>query len=66
LHDPENGYYVTHSNVGPKVKKGESIAENIGRDKARVRNTIMAADNKGRLQERAGQQDTAQGLLHGD
>jgi hypothetical protein len=47
LHDPENGYYVTHSNVGPKVKKGESIAENIGRDKARVRNTIMAADNKG-------------------
>jgi hypothetical protein len=47
LHDPENGYHVTHSNVGPKVKKGESIAENIGRDKARVRNTIMAADNKG-------------------
>jgi hypothetical protein len=47
LHDPENGYYVTHSNVGPKVKKGQEIAENIGRDKARVRNTIMAADNKG-------------------
>ena len=47
LHDPENGYYVTHSNVGPKVKKGESIAENIGRDKARVRNTILAADNRG-------------------
>jgi hypothetical protein len=47
LHDPENGYYVTHSNVGPKTKKGQSIAENIGRDKARVRNTIMAADNKG-------------------
>lgn len=47
LHDPENGYYVTHSNVGPKVKKGQEIEENIGRDKARVRNTIMAADNKG-------------------
>jgi hypothetical protein len=47
LHDPENGYYVTHSNIGPKVKHGQEIAENIGRDKARVRNTIMAADNKG-------------------
>ena len=47
LHDPENGYYVTHSNVGPKVKKGQEISENIGRDKARVRNTIMAADNRG-------------------
>jgi hypothetical protein len=47
LHDPENGYYVTHSNVGPKVKKGQEISENVGRDKARVRNTIMAADNKG-------------------
>jgi hypothetical protein len=47
LHDPENGYHVTHSNVGPKVKKGQEITENIGRDKARVRNTVMAADNKG-------------------
>jgi hypothetical protein len=47
LHDPENGYYVTHSNVGPKVKKGQEITENIGRDKARVQNTVMAADNKG-------------------
>jgi hypothetical protein len=47
LHDPENGYHVTHSNVGPKVKKGKEITENIGRDKARVRNTVMAADNKG-------------------
>jgi hypothetical protein len=47
LHDPENGYYVTHSNIGPKVKQGQSIQENIGKDKARVRNTIMAADNKG-------------------
>lgn len=54
LHDPENGYYVTHSNVGPKVKKGESIAENIGRDKARVRNTIMAADNKGDFKNEQG------------
>ena len=47
LHDPENGYHVTHSNVGPKVKKGQEISENIGRDKARVRNTILAADNRG-------------------
>lgn len=47
LHDPENGYYVTHSNVGPKVKHGKEISENIGRDRARVRNTILAADNKG-------------------
>lgn len=47
LHDPENGYYVTHSNVGPKVKHGKEISENIGRDRARIRNTILAADNKG-------------------
>ena len=47
LHDPENGYHVTHSNVGPKTKHGSSIAENISRDKARIRNTITATDNKG-------------------
>jgi hypothetical protein len=47
LHDPENGYYVTHSNVGPKTKLGSSIAENIGRDKQRVRSTVMAADARG-------------------
>ena len=47
LHDPENGYYVTHSNVGPKTKHGHEISENIARDKQRVRNTIMAADNRG-------------------
>jgi hypothetical protein len=54
LHDPENGYYVTHSNVGPKVKKGQEVSENIGRDKARVRNTIMAADNKGDFKNEQG------------
>jgi hypothetical protein len=54
LHDPENGYYVTHSNVGPKVKKGQEISENVGRDKARVRNTIMAADNKGDFKNEQG------------
>jgi hypothetical protein len=42
LHDPENGYFVTHSNVGPKTKKGASIAENIARDKQRQRSTIYA------------------------
>lgn len=47
LHDPENGYYVTHSNVGPKTKQGKSIAENIGRDKQRVRNTITATKANG-------------------
>jgi hypothetical protein len=47
LHDPENGYHVTHSNVGPKTKHGKEVSENIGRDKARVRNTILAHDNKG-------------------
>jgi hypothetical protein len=48
LHDPENGYYVTHSNVGPKTKHGKSIEENIGRDKQRVRSTILAADASGK------------------
>lgn len=54
LHDPENGYYVTHSNVGPKVKKGREVSENIGRDRARVRNTILAADNKGDFKNEQG------------
>jgi hypothetical protein len=54
LHDPENGYHVTHSNVGPKTKKGASIAENIARDKSRVRNTVMAADNKGDFKNEQG------------
>ena len=48
LHDPENGYYVTHSNVGPKTKHGSKIAENIARDKQRVRSTIYAADSSGK------------------
>jgi hypothetical protein len=47
LHDPENGWYVTHSNVGPKVKDGRSIAENISRDKQRVRGTILAQEANG-------------------
>lgn len=61
LHDPENGYYVTHSNVGPKVKKGASIEENISRDKARVRNTIMAADNKGDFKNEQGNETPPKG-----
>jgi hypothetical protein len=48
LHDPENGYFVTHSNVGPKVKHGTSIAENIARDKQRVRSTVTATDASGK------------------
>lgn len=47
LHDPANGYFVTHSNVGPKVKHGKEIPENIGRDKQRVQNTIHAANARG-------------------
>jgi hypothetical protein len=48
LHDPENGYHVTHSNVGPKTKHGSSIAENISRDRQRIRSTIGATDASGR------------------
>ena len=47
LHDPENGYYVTYSNVGPKTKKGQSIEENIARDKQRVNQTILGRNAKG-------------------
>lgn len=61
LHDPENGYHVTHSNVGPKVKKGEEIAENISRDKARVQNTVMAADNKGDFKNEQGNKTPPKG-----
>ena len=48
LHDPENGYYVTHSNVGPKTKHGATIEENVSRDNQRVRSTIHAADASGK------------------
>ena len=48
LHDPENGYYVTHSNIGPKTKQGKSISENIDRDKQRVRSTITASNASGK------------------
>ena len=48
LHDPENGYFITHSNIGPKTKHGASIQENIGKDRQRIRSTIMAADAGGR------------------
>lgn len=48
LHDPENGYHVTHSNVGPKTKHGAMIADNVDRDKQRVRSTIHAADASGK------------------
>ena len=47
LHDPENGYHVTHSNTGPKVKDGSKITENIGRDKKRIRQTITATHANG-------------------
>ena len=48
LHDPENGYYVTHSNVGPKVKAGREIVENVARDAQRVHNTVLAANAHGK------------------
>ena len=47
LHDPANGYFVTHSNIGPKTKHGASIKENIKRDANRVRATILAANASG-------------------
>ena len=61
LHDPENGYHVTHSNVGPKVKKGQEISENISRDKARVSNTVMAADNSGDFKNEQGKKTPPKG-----
>lgn len=48
LHDPENGYHVTHSNIGPKVKHGFEISENKSRDKQRVRSTITATEGAGK------------------
>lgn len=48
LHDPENGYFVTYSNAGPKTKLGYSVSENISRDKQRARATISATDAAGR------------------
>ena len=48
MHDPANGYYVTHSNIGPKVKKGASVQENIDRDKQRISRTITAAAASGK------------------
>ena len=61
LHDPENGYHVTHSNVGPKVKKGTSISENISRDKARVQNTITASTNKDDFKNEQGKKTPPKG-----
>ena len=48
LHDPENNYFVTHSNIGPKVKDGKEIPENRKRDNMRIRNTIHATDGSDR------------------
>ena len=48
LHDPDNGFFVTYSNTGPKTKLGYSVSENIQRDKQRVRSTILAQDAAGR------------------
>jgi hypothetical protein len=45
LNDPENDHHVTYSNTGPKVKNGGTIAENVGRDKTRVRQTITSTDS---------------------
>jgi hypothetical protein len=42
LHDPENGTFVTYSNIGPKVKDGYQIPEIIHRDNNRVNQTVLA------------------------
>jgi len=54
MHDPENSYFVTYSNSGPKVKRAPwpangtyEIPENISRDKQRVRSTISAMNAGG-------------------
>ena len=47
LHDPENGYYITYSNGGPKTKLGASVSQNIKRDSLRQRRTITATKNDG-------------------
>ena len=61
LHDPENGYHVTHSNVGPKVKHGKEVEENISRDKARVGNTVLAENAKGDFVNDQGHKTPAKG-----
>jgi len=48
LHDPENGYHVTHSNIGPKVKQGAEVSENKARDKQRIRSTVTATEGNGK------------------
>ena len=56
VHDPENGYFITYSNIGPKVKpeagKGNNqpsmVRDNIQRDKARVLATVLAQDKNGK------------------
>lgn len=48
IHDPENGWYSTYSNTGPKVKNGKKISENVQRDGSRQKETIVAnTDIKG-------------------
>jgi hypothetical protein len=54
LHDPENGYYVTHSNIGPKTKHGAMIEDNVKRDKQRVRSTITATEGSKDLKNEQG------------
>jgi hypothetical protein len=60
IHDPENGYFVTYSNAGPKVRPAltptpgrnqsepeyNQISENIKRDASRIRQTANREDNK--------------------
>lgn len=56
LHDPENDWHVTHSNIGPKVKPVTNEDGSIGhrpvrvnnaKDRARVNATVLAQDVKG-------------------
>ena len=48
MHDPENHWHTTYSNVGPKVKHGREVTENKKRDAARIRETITATDVTGK------------------
>jgi hypothetical protein len=47
IHDPKNGWYSTFSNIGPKVKNGHPITENINRDGSRISQTITAQKSGG-------------------
>ena len=53
-HDPENGVYVTYSNVGPKTKDGRELPANAELDNKRIDETVLARDATGDYRNRQG------------